>query len=153
MSDLYNDLYSVNQIRALESLAVEKYSISESVLMERAGKTAGNILQEKWPNAKCLVVFCSVGNNGGDGYVLANCLAAQIKEVIIYYVGELNRLKPHAREAYEACLKSGIKVLPFSQYQPHSFDVIVDALFGIGFQGDLKGEFKKVVSLINSSAA
>lgn len=148
-----NELYSVRQIKALETLAVEKYSIPEPVLMERAGKSAWDILQEKWPHAKHLVVFCGNGNNGGDGYVLARLAMARMDTVRVYYVGDLNRLKPVARKAYEACLESGVKILPWIDDHEGEVDVIVDALFGIGFQGALEGEFAQVVSFINTKAA
>lgn len=147
-----SELYSVRQIRALEALAVEKYSIPESVLMERAGKSAWDILQEKWPDAKHFIVFCGNGNNGGDGYILARLAAAQMKKVRVYFVGNLERLKPPARQAYEDCLNSGVKIARWTEYQTGEVDVIVDALFGIGLKGGLEGEFAQVVCLVNQEA-
>ncbi len=145
-------LYWVRQIRALESLAIKKYSIPESTLMERAGNSIWHILQEKWPDAKRLVVFCGPGNNGGDGYVLARLALSQMEAVDVYYLGDLNALKPAARAAYEGCVERGINVLPWQDYQPSSADVMVDALLGIGFEGALEGAFAEVASLMNASA-
>lgn len=146
------ELYLVRQIRVLEALAMKEYNISEEILMERAGKFALDTLQKKWPSAKHVVVFCGNGNNAGDGYVLARLAAIRNLKVQVYFVGGKNPSKPVALKAFESCINQGVKVQPWASYQGGQVDVMVDALFGIGFQGELEGEFAEVASFMNATA-
>ena len=64
-------LYQNRQIRDLERLAIEAASIDDDELMLRAGKAAFDALITRWPEVKVITVCCGKGNNGGDGFVIA----------------------------------------------------------------------------------
>ena len=122
-------LYRVEQIRELEKIAIEKYNISEKELMQKAGTAALKVLQDSWPNAKKIAVICGKGNNGGDGYVLAELLKEKNIDVTIF----------------------DIKSSTLPKEKIKGFDVIVDALLGIGIKGEVSEEYALAINAINQS--
>jgi hydroxyethylthiazole kinase-like uncharacterized protein yjeF len=145
-------IYQTAQIRELELLARQRYAIAGNELMIRAGRGAWSFLQRRWPKTKTIAVFCGVGNNGGDGYVLAQAAHEQGIKVHIWQVGDPSKLKSDARAAFEICKKSGIAFKPFnSQNHWQAVDVIVDALCGIGLQGEVRKDIGNVIDLINQA--
>ncbi|HUA81487.1 MAG TPA: NAD(P)H-hydrate dehydratase [Dyella sp.] len=68
----HRDLYTVDQVRALDRRAIDDLGISGFELMSRAATAAFACLCRRWPQARRIVVFCGPGNNGGDGYLIAS---------------------------------------------------------------------------------
>jgi len=63
---------TVGQMRNLDKSATEGFGISEDLLMENAGQAVYFvILKEFGIKDKRFVIFCGIGNNGGDGLVVA----------------------------------------------------------------------------------
>jgi NAD(P)H-hydrate epimerase len=99
-------------------------------LMRRAGQAAWHQLLACWPQAQRIVVACGPGNNGGDGYVLATQALQAGRQVRVV------RLAPAATElSRRACAQfeaagGGIDAASAGLDRA---DVIVDAVFGIGF--------------------
>ncbi|MFZ4439596.1 MAG: NAD(P)H-hydrate epimerase, partial [Syntrophales bacterium] len=63
---------SVGEMRAMDRRAIEGLGIPEAILMENAGRAAFEILSREWGVAgKRYLIFCGIGNNGGDGLVVA----------------------------------------------------------------------------------
>ena len=61
---------NVTEMRALDRTAIETYGIKEELLMENAGDAVYFIILTKFGiKKKRFVVFCGMGNNGGDGFV------------------------------------------------------------------------------------
>lgn len=114
--------------------------ISPLSLMEKA---ATGIYEFAKEYNKILVV-AGGGNNGGDGFKAASLLKNAGKSVHILFFGKKEKLSPHALHCYNEAA-SLIVNTPEGDY-----DLIIDALFGIGFKGTLQGEFLNAVSLINS---
>ena len=69
-------VYSVAAVRAAEQLAAANAGVELYDLMLRAGQAAFSRLRVVHPWAARLLVLCGPGNNGGDGYVLAQLAAA-----------------------------------------------------------------------------
>lgn len=146
-------LYSVDQIRALEALATASFNITEAQLMQRAGVAAFHLLQNKFPQAKNIFVFCGKGNNGGDGYVLAHLAYLANLNVNIRCVGQLDDLTEVSRSNYLECKEARIDIKAFDESEKFEADVIVDALLGIGIKGEVKESFKSAIEIINNSDA
>ena len=116
---------------AAEKAAIRSY-ITEEKLMENAGTAAANfIINEVCVKDKKVAVVCGKGNNGGDGLVIAKVLIAAGAKVTVIRTTEED----------------------FSAENLMASDIIVDAIFGIGFKGEAKGKEKELIDLINSSDA
>lgn len=144
------EIYQTAQIRAMESYAKERFGISGDVMMQRAGKAAWQFFLKRWPLAKQVIVVCGQGNNGGDGYVFAQKAHEQGLKVIVLHVGDVEKLKDEASRAFLACQTSGVTIRPYQREEElQQCDVIVDALFGIGLQSELRKDSRLVIEAIN----
>jgi len=144
-------LYSAEQVRELDRIAIEEIGIPGYTLMQRAACFSYETLKEKWPEAKSIVVICGGGNNAGDGYVLAKLAFEDDKQVSIVNMIDPENLKGDAATAYQDLLTTNILPIEFSLSVLEGVDVIVDALFGTGLDRDIEGKFCKVINSINAS--
>ncbi len=142
MGKAMTELLTAAQMRALEQAAIASGQVTGLELMERAGQGVVNAIFEVWPElAKApsrAVVLCGPGNNGGDGFVVARLLKGQGWQVEVFLYGDAERLPPDARVNYERWGEVG-EVRPLSALNAEvgaapglTFDIVVDALFGIG---------------------
>jgi len=149
MSDLPTNLYRATQCRELDRLAIEEFGVSGNILMERAGEAAFNVLRDRWPDAKRIAVLCGIGNNGGDGYVIARLAQEQGLDATVYQVGDPARLQGDALAARQRL--EGIDVSPttYAEQDLSPFDVVVDALLGTGLSGEVRNPFLLAINAMN----
>lgn len=145
-----HELYTVDQVRALDRHAIEGIGIPGYELMERAAAAALVCLREHWPRARRIAVYCGVGNNGGDGFLLAALAREAGLQPQVIALGESRGDDAkRAREAYE---KGGGAVLPWQgDVALPEVDVHVDALFGTGLQRALAPEVAQLVRQIHAT--
>lgn len=149
---------SKEKMIAAEKAAIDSY-ISEETLMENAGTAAANfILKQQDSKGKRVTVVCGKGNNGGDGFVIARVLSNKgfLVSVVLAatpknYSG--NPLKMYKKLPSKVKLIRTEKDLTAAQNQIRHSDIIVDALFGIGFKGEAKGTDKAIIDTVNESGA
>jgi NAD(P)H-hydrate epimerase len=147
----------VGNMRYMDRFAVEKLDIPEEILMENAGLASAFVLeQEIGIPGKKFVVFCGIGNNGGDGLVVARKIHSNGGLVKVFIVGSPEKFKGAAKTNWDIISKLPIEVRMIKAIEEVSMDVlhcngIVDALFGTGFDREAVGLYKKVIQLINES--
>jgi len=144
-------LYTAAQVRELDRIAIEEFSVPGITLMESAGDAAYQLMRTKWPAAKNILVLCGPGNNGGDGYILARLAKADGLAVKLQQVGDHTKLAGDALLAAERCTAGGLKPEIFSKADLGEYDVIVDALLGTGLDRQVSGQWQEVINAINSS--
>ncbi len=145
-------LYSIEQLRELERLAIEDAGISAYELMCRAGRIAFEQIRQRWPTAKKLTVFCGAGNNAGDGYVIAKLAHENNISAHVYYLFDPAGLADDAHQAWQDAGSSGVAIERFASGIVHDTDVIVDALLGTGIRRELQGDWLAAVNCINASS-
>ncbi|MFC6634107.1 NAD(P)H-hydrate dehydratase [Microbulbifer taiwanensis] len=151
--DTPQPLYSAKSVRELDRRTIAALKIPSIALMKRAGRAAFVHLQQRWPDAKRIQVFCGGGNNGGDGYVIAALAAQKQIPVVVFACVEPQKLKGDALEACEYARREGVHIVT-SLAELDSADgdtVIVDALLGTGFAGELRAPVGHAVERINKS--
>ena len=123
MDKANNQILTVAQMRAAEQSLIDGGS-SVGALMEIAGRGAADwVLRLAWP--KPVTVLCGPGNNGGDGYVIAETLRArQLPVTIVAPLPPGTDAARHARAAYGGDIWSGGDL-------PRG-GTLVDCLFGSG---------------------
>lgn len=150
MQILPTKLYRAEQVRELDRIAIEQYGISGLELMRRAGQAAFDIIRQRWPQARCIVVFCGSGNNGGDGYVVARLALQAGLEATVYALSPPEKLHGDALLAYKDYHEQGGTVLPFASIVYCKADVVVDALLGTGLDRPVSGEYAEAIAYIDS---
>jgi ADP-dependent NAD(P)H-hydrate dehydratase / NAD(P)H-hydrate epimerase len=145
------NLYSAEQVRELDRIAIEDIGIPGYTLMRRAACFSYEILKEKWPETKSIAVICGGGNNAGDGYVLAKLALEDNKQVSVINMFAPEKLRGDAATAYQDFLTTNISPHKFSLSALEGVDVIVDALFGTGLDRDIEGKFCDAINSINTA--
>ena len=148
-------LYSAAQVREIDQAEIAS-GTPGIVLMRRAGKAALDELNKLWPDCDELLIVCGGGNNAGDGYVVAELALRQSLPVKVYAAKPLANLKGDALEAALQAGSSGVEIIPAADLLDHfSFSgrnpVIVDALLGTGFSGELSDSYAALTRWINAS--
>jgi hydroxyethylthiazole kinase-like uncharacterized protein yjeF len=148
---------SVEQMRAMDRRAIEELGISEELLMENAGRAAFAVLSREFGCAgRRYVIVCGVGNNGGDGLVVARHILSGGGTPRVFVVGDQDRFHGAAKANLKICGRLPIEVKRVKEIEAlrtaivHS-DGVVDALFGTGLDRDPGGIHREVIELINAS--
>jgi NAD(P)H-hydrate epimerase len=145
-------LYRAEQVRALDRTAIEVHGIPGIELMNRAGRAAYDLLCARWPRPERLTVLAGLGNNGGDGYVIARLARADGLAVSLLQLGDPARVGGDAALALAAYRESGGLLEPFT-HLPERPGVIVDALFGTGLDRPVTGPWAQAIAAVNTSRA
>ncbi|MDT8310723.1 MAG: NAD(P)H-hydrate dehydratase [Methylophaga sp.] len=151
MSTIPKALYSAYQTRELDRLALEQCQLSSATLMARAGDAALDLIQQQWPAASSLLIFCGSGHNGGDGFELARQAAAKGLTAHIVLVGKLASMSDEVDATYQAAIKQGAKTLSINDDLPAT-DLLVDGLLGTGLNREVSGDFALAIEKINAWA-
>ncbi len=131
-------IFSKEQIYEGDQLTAKKQNISSTELMERAGIQIFNWLHVRMQGAQVPIhVFCGIGNNGGDGLVIARHLFTHGYNVHTYIVNYSDKRSKDFLANYDRIkqtTKSWPKMMNSEADFPeiHKDDIIVDAIFGIG---------------------
>ena len=147
------NLYRAAEVRALDRAAIDEFNIPGQTLMARAGRAAFNELRTQWPQAQHIGVVCGVGNNSGDGYVLAHCAVQAGMHVTVLQVGDDAQIQGDAQCARRDLLATGVPIVPFTAAGLSSAEVIVDALLGTGLGRAVTGDWWAAIEAINTAPA
>jgi len=148
---------SANQCREIDKKAINDIGIPEIVLMENA---ASEVCKKIRCKGKSFLILCGKGNNGGDGLALARKLLLQERKVKIYIISNDNKYT----ESFTCNLNILLNILGEENIafingegdincefknDLQNFDVIVDAIFGVGLNKNINGFFEKVIENVN----
>lgn len=144
-------LYSAQEMTRADNGAQE-LGISGTVLMERAGVAMARVTLERYAPRRALAV-CGGGNNGGDGFVIARELHRAGIEVAVIATKDEYSGDPAAN--LEILRNLGVEV-----HGPEALDellggteLVVDALLGTGFSGEVREKEAGFIRRINESSA
>ena len=148
---LPQQLYTAEQVRQLDHLAIHQFGIDGFELMTRAARACFDAICQRWPNLTTMQVFCGGGNNGGDGYLIARMAHEHNIKVSVQALKDPVHLKGDAQKAWLACDESGVFIKDYDPATQLTADVIVDAMLGTGLSSEVQGQYLEVVNRINSS--
>ena len=145
-------LATAKQMRAIEEEAITDARTSLYDLMERAGKAVAEEAASMAPEGGRVTIFCGKGNNGGDGFVAARHLAASGNQVEVVMLISPTELKGAAETAYQKIAgEESIKMTPFSARRRfRDPGLVIDAIFGFGLKGAVRGPAERAVRVVNS---
>lgn len=135
-------------VETLDKSAVERFHLSNEILMENAASAIEQIIDERVsaPNA-LIIIVCGRGDNGADGFALARRLSAKYNIKVFAPESLANRtqsdLNALQRERFEAVGGKFIDKL-------FSCDMIVDCLFGSGFSGEIDSQMGDLIAQMNA---
>ena len=157
------------QVRRIDRLAIETLGIPGIVLMENAGRSVAEevlrmfrafALETRKSNTRRLAcaVLCGGGNNGGDGYVIARHLYNAGARVHVYSTSGPERIGADTCLHRDIVEKMRIPIrelvteaqLKTAVIQWRRMHVIIDALLGTGFSGDVRAPLISVIHTCNA---
>lgn len=152
------EVTTANEMIAIEQAYLVSSGLKLADLMEKAGQSvAKEILKDK--GTRRITIVSGKGNNGGDGFVCARVLAEEGRTVTVFVLAGEKDLTPEAGEAFRKLKETPVKIVVLSpktltdlKAELDAADLIVDAIFGIGFRGVPRNPAAQVIKLINQTS-
>lgn len=146
----------MEEMYAADRYTMDKVGVGEETLMECAGQAVVSALLPRLRKTDAITVLAGVGNNGGDGFVIARRLKNLGFKAQLWLIPPLENLRGAALSAFNCFQASG-----YHSHQYHAklysriaqSDVIIDALLGIGMSGELRSPYDEVIRAVNQSDA
>lgn len=150
-------ILSAEQIRTLDKYTIEHEPVTSDALMERAATAFSNAVAQKIGASQTILVFCGMGNNGGDGLAVARMLLQKgFNQLTVYVVSysprgsadfynNLDRVKNLTAINYIET-ENQLPVIPGDA-------VVIDAIFGTGLTRPVEGIPAMAITAINQSKA
>jgi NAD(P)H-hydrate epimerase len=145
------NLYSAAQSRELDRIAIEEHGHAGLSLMKTAGNRAFANIARSFPGAGPVTVLCGSGNNGGDGYVVAECARSIGLDVTVVQASV-----PKSSECTAVCaeyLDNGGTVSDFVPGNAGNPGLIVDGLLGTGLDRAPSEKYVEIINWANHSGA
>jgi len=133
-----------DEVSSLDKRCYDDFGLSEDLLMEHAARGMADFIKAKFTKGSSVVVVCGSGNNGADGIACARMLHGDY-DVGIYYAKEPKSKMAKLQAARAEAV--GVEVLN----ELYDADVLVDALFGTGFSGELNTVLSTLMDIMNDS--
>jgi NAD(P)H-hydrate epimerase len=150
---------NTQQMREADRRTIDEIGIPSIVLMENAGRQAVAAMEAAFEDLSSthVGVVCGRGNNGGDGFVVARTLVQRGIETSVFLLGSVADVRGDARTNLEVLGRIGLTVVEITNAQEWELhfseisqcELIVDAILGTGFHGQLSGLLETVVADLN----
>ena len=148
---------TAQQMRETDRIAIQERGIPSTDLMERAAAAvAEEVMTLVGDCAGRVVCFCGPGNNGGDGVACARLLLEAGFEVRCVLVGSHEKMTGDTRAMEVKLAAAGGKLEPFQPDDPAfaawclRANAMVDAIFGIGLNSDVRGDALTAIQMMNT---
>jgi ADP-dependent NAD(P)H-hydrate dehydratase / NAD(P)H-hydrate epimerase len=149
LPDWLEPVPEASQQQALDQWAIGTLGIPGIELMERAGNGLADLVAERAPRGR-IVVVCGKGNNGGDGFVAARVLRERGREVDVLLLAPGSEYGADAGRNLERL--PGPAPRPFDPSVLSDAAAVVDAIFGTGFAGEPREPALGAIKAINAAA-
>ena len=153
-------IVSAKEMRWCDEVTIHKHGVPSLLLMENAGRGVAETASLEFgpPDGKRILIFCGKGNNGGDGFVAARYLLKAGAHVTVVLLCSAGALQGDARSNYEILTRhktpevGSLSVRKYSRTllkTLHKQDLVIDAIFGTGFSGEVREPFLTAIRWIN----
>ena len=132
-----------NEVGSLDQRCYKEFGLSEDILMEHAADGMADFIKTKFSEQNEILIVCGSGNNGGDGLALARLLHKDYN-VKVYLLKEPK--SEMAKLQLQRCQKLGVMFTDTI----HEADILVDAILGTGFTGELDYTLANTLEVMNS---
>jgi NAD(P)H-hydrate epimerase len=149
-------ILSTREIRNADRYTIENEPISSLNLMERAAKTVFDRLREEEEFPEEYIIVCGMGNNGGDGLVIARLMAEKNLSAQVYILKHREKGSDDFMVNLDRLKEIGVE--PIWVENPSFIEdiapgaTIIDCMLGSGLSSPLKGVFLEVVEALNQTS-
>ncbi len=151
-------ILNAEQIREIDAYTIENEPIASIDLMERAASKCYAWIRQRMKSRKEVKVFCGMGNNGGDGLVIARMLGGTGHKVTVYKIIHTQKASADFSKNEKRLIGArNVHKVDLHEHDPFpeikKDDPVIDAMLGSGLTRPLKGFLNEVVRNINASGA
>lgn len=144
------------QMRECDRVTIEEFGLPGLVLMESASRAVANAAMEllEETGGRQVTILCGKGNNGGDGIAVGRHLLNNDYEPSVFLIGKQSELKGDAASQARFFEQCGGELIELAEDDELEFDdsnLIIDALLGTGFKGEVTGLMWNVIETVNDS--
>lgn len=143
------------QTREADAYTIANEPISSIDLMERASSQCVNWLINKYDSKTSFAVFCGVGNNGGDGLVIARQLVIKGYDIDVFIVQFSENYSADFKVNLERLREEGIFPIILTEQQKDVYInediIVVDAIFGSGLTKPITGWIAELIQQLNQN--
>ena len=148
-------IFSVSQIKAWDAYTIQNEPVASIDLMQRAAEGCFKWIEKKYDKSFPFAIFCSKGNNGGDGLAIAKLLVENGYPVSVYIIKNNSNGSEDFQTNFER-LKQVSNQIYFlekeSSFPELKNKIVIDALFGTGLNKNPTGIFSKIINFINQNS-
>lgn len=149
---MIHHIYTGSAVKEIDSIAIQQYDYKGFELMTLAGEKAFHRIAQRFSKPASMLVLCGSGNNGGDGYITAASALEAGWKVNLIACGE-----PKSADACSAAERflsaGGVSASVDELADEADYQVVVDALLGVGIEGAPRDEFAKLIDKANALSA
>ena len=148
-------IFSAEQIKAWDKYTISHTDIDSLALMERAATACYAWLDKFYPFQKQYAIFCGIGNNGGDGLVIARLLKSHSNEIKIFVIGDIENATDDFKNNFQQLQQRNFSIqqIAFTKDIPalSSDTIIIDCIFGTGLNRAPEGLVVGAINALNNS--
>ena len=141
--------YSVDSkgMKCIDDYTTSELGIPAMELMERAATALVTLMKQKLSKTDRILAVCGPGNNGGDGIAAGRLLHLQGYSVAILLLGKEEKYSLQNKAQLE--MARNLEV-PFENCNKlPEYNVIIDAIFGVGLTREVTGSYEEAIRFIN----
>ena len=152
---MYSMEITVDQMYKIENKGHDM-GFLKKFMMENAGAASVRRLVDKLGNVESIniIIFVGLGNNGGDGLVMARHLAGYGAQVTVMLLGSPEKIKTDESNWNWSILPKmpSVKLISGDSFDfDFNPDVIVDGILGTGIDGEIKEPYASAINYINQT--
>ena len=148
-------LVTGRQAKAIDTYTIEQTGIPSLVLMERASLCVAEEVQKTADQMHLpvvrIAVVCGSGNNGGDGIAAARILHERGLDVCIFLAGKREKMSADCQKQLAIAEKLSVPIGNGTDLS--AYNIIIDAIFGIGLDRPVEGNYRDWITAINHAAS
>ncbi len=136
-----------DEMKMCDQNTIKRVGLPSMALMERAALAVCEEIAATEQKMDKALVVAGVGNNGGDGLAAGRLLALQGVQVTFYMAGSPEKMSEETKKQVFILKNLGISIQ--SKLDDAEYDMVVDALFGIGLSREVQGDYAEIIQKIN----
>lgn len=147
----YKYFVTAQEMKTYDNATIHHFKVPSLVLMERAALAATEEIEKRFGTDKKVLIAAGCGNNGGDGIAIGRLLRQRGYEVDITLIGRMEQCSEETSRQIAIIQKYGCILQ--GKFQDKEYDIIIDALFGIGLSRKVEGDYARAIEKINDAKA
>lgn len=143
-------MVSAAQMKQIDQHTIEEIGIPSLVLMERAALGVAEHILRMTDRTERILAVCGTGNNGADGIAAGRMLFLKGRPAEVLLVGDEESASQETKQQLRIARNCGMAIMTdWKEVDWPAYQVIVDALFGIGLNREVEQPHRSIIEAVN----